>query len=257
MAKTNRRYGLSADDPVPDAQPDPDISLDLPNSFSSAARPSFDLLETMRLERGIYWLLERHLERLAAAARFFDVPVSLPAVRDALAAHRDLFPDEPRRVRLLIRLGGAIHIESVPLPELPAAPRLVVLAHSPITRSDPFLRYKTTYRVIYEQQRRQHPDVFDVLLWNRQGELTEFTIGNLVIEEAGACWTPPSSSGLLPGTFRAELLAQQAICERPLTSADLARADRIWLINSVQGWLPVQLAGDLGQAQHGETCGDR
>jgi para-aminobenzoate synthetase/4-amino-4-deoxychorismate lyase len=256
MANRKQRQRL-LDDPasVSDGRPCPTVSSDLPVTLTSASRPSFELLETIRLDQGIYWLLERHLERLAAGARFFGVPLSLPEVRAVLSAHRDQFPHQPRRVRLLIATTGTIHVESVPLPEVPAAPRLVVLAHSPITRSDPFLRYKTTYRVVYQQQRRQHPAVFDVLLWNEQGELTEFTIGNLVVEQAGVCWTPPCTSGLLPGTFRAELLAQQAIHERPLTHSDLAAADRIWLINSVQGWLPVELAGDL--APHGETAGDR
>ena len=38
------------------------------------------------------------------------------------------------------------------------------------------------------------------------------------------------------GTLRARLLAAGEIAERTLTPADLARAERIWLINSVRGW---------------------
>jgi para-aminobenzoate synthetase/4-amino-4-deoxychorismate lyase len=44
---------------------------------------------------------------------------------------------------------------------------------------------------------------------------------------------------LLPGTFRAELLAQGAICERVLRREDAARAERAWCINSVREWVPV------------------
>ena len=49
-------------------------------------------------------------------------------------------------------------------------------------------------------------------------------------------------SGLLPGTLRAELLARGVLLERSLYVADLNLATGIWLINSVRGWLPMQLA---------------
>ena len=41
--------------------------------------------------------------------------------------------------------------------------------------------------------RNQYTDVFDVLMWNEEGELTEFSIGNLVVELNGEKWTPPLS----------------------------------------------------------------
>jgi para-aminobenzoate synthetase/4-amino-4-deoxychorismate lyase len=84
-----------------------------------------------------------------------------------------------------------------------------------------------------------------VLLWNQDEQVTEFTIGNLVAEIAGQLFTPPLDCGLLPGTLRAELLAQGTIHERIITRAELASATRLWLINSVRGWLPVRLRDPL------------
>ncbi|HEY0737112.1 MAG TPA: aminodeoxychorismate synthase component I [Herpetosiphonaceae bacterium] len=205
----------------------------------SEPAPSFALLETLRLHQGTYTLLDRHLDRLAESARYFDIPLALPAARAALDEHRDQWPQDSRRVRLLVAQNGAITVESAPLAQQPSEQLPIALAVTPISRHDRWLFHKTTCRAIYEQRRRQQPDVFDVLLWNEEGELTEFTIGNLVLELDGVCWTPPRESGLLGGTFRAELLDRGIIHERVLTRADLMQAERIWLINSVREWVAV------------------
>jgi len=90
--------------------------------------------------------------------------------------------------------------------------------------------------------------VFDTLLWNEQGHLTEFTRGNLVVELDGRCLTPPRADGLLPGVLRAELLARGELVEASITAADLARATGLWFINSLRGRLPVRLAAVGGDA---------
>ena len=75
----------------------------------------------------------------------------------------------------------------------------------------------------------------------KDGELTEFTNGNVVLEIDGVLWTPPISSGLLAGTFRESLIKEGTIHERKLTIADIGRSTNIWFINSVRKWLQVQL----------------
>jgi para-aminobenzoate synthetase/4-amino-4-deoxychorismate lyase len=119
----------------------------------------------------------------------------------------------------------------------------VALATSPVKRANRFLHHKTTHRTAYERHRAEHPDAFDVLLWNEDGELTEFTIGNLVAELDGGRWTPPRDSGLLAGVFRNELLRTGEVRERVLRREDLARVTQMWLVNSVREWVAVTLAG--------------
>jgi para-aminobenzoate synthetase/4-amino-4-deoxychorismate lyase len=80
-----------------------------------------------------------------------------------------------------------------------------------------------------------------VLLWNRRGEATESTIGNIVVEIDGRRWTPPVSSGLLAGTFRGELLDAGIVAERVLARADVEGAPRLWLVNSVREWVEAVL----------------
>lgn len=208
--------------------------------------PRFELLETLRLEDSRYHLLDEHLERLRASASYFDVPVSVSDAREKLSEHARLHPRETRRVRLLVSLEGEARVESEPLKLSPEV-RRVALARTPVSRDERFLYHKTTRREVYESRRAEvAADVFDALLWNEAGELTEFTTGNLVVELDGRLWTPPVKSGLLAGLFRAELLARGEVCERVLTRDDLMRASRCWLVNSVRGWVEVIFAEGTG-----------
>jgi para-aminobenzoate synthetase/4-amino-4-deoxychorismate lyase len=117
----------------------------------------------------------------------------------------------------------------------------VGLAASPVDARNPLLFNKTTRRDVYEAARAMRPDLDDVILWNVRGELTEGTVGNLVLELDGRRVTPPIGCGLLPGVFRADLLAHGAIEERVLTADLLTRATRAWLVNSLRGWIEVDL----------------
>lgn len=204
-----------------------------------AAPPDFKLLETLRWENGAYVLLDRHLDRLLASADYFGFAVSRDTAQGALLAHGQERGKGAWRVRLHLPRNGAPQIESAPLVPLPPGPLPVALAKMPVSHADPFLCHKTTRREVYEACRQDFPDSFDVLLWNEEGELTEFTIGNLIIEQEGRLWTPPRACGLLNGAQRAELLAQGHLHERVLRREDLESASRVWLINSVRGCVPV------------------
>ena len=212
----------------------------------TADLPAFDLIETLRLEGGRYARLERHLDRMERSASYFGVasPASLRAAAgSALGAHAGRTPrDAVERVRLAITLDGTASVTSAPVPRANGAPPRVAIASSPVKRSNRFLFHKTTHRAIYERHQREHPDAFDVLLWNEDGELTEFTIGNVVVEIEGRRWTPPRACGLLAGVFRNELLERGEVAERVLRREDLVRATRMWLINSLREWVEVSLS---------------
>ncbi|HET7145194.1 MAG TPA: aminotransferase class IV, partial [Anaerolineales bacterium] len=81
----------------------------------------------------------------------------------------------------------------------------------------------------------------DILLYNESGELTEFTIGNLVVEMGGKLVTPPISCGLLAGTFRAHLLESGKITERVIHMEELKDCKNMFLVNSVRKWVSVEL----------------
>ncbi|EIA18843.1 para-aminobenzoate synthase component I / 4- amino-4-deoxychorismate lyase, putative, partial [Listeria fleischmannii subsp. coloradonensis] len=84
--------------------------------------------------------------------------------------------------------------------------------------------------------------VQETLLFNEKGELTEFISGNLILELDGCFVTPKLECGLLPGVFRRELLESHDVTESILTPQDLNAATRIFLINSVRGFVNIKIA---------------
>ncbi len=196
---------------------------------------SFSLLETIlwRPESG-YFLLEKHLARMADSAEYFGFELS----REKLEAHLNGLAGgftSPKRVRILIDRSGTITSESKDF-HLHEKPFKVRLAESPMDSQNVFLFHKTTKRDMYPT-----PTFDDVLLYNEKNELTEFTIGNLVVEMNGQFFTPPVSCGLLPGAFRAHLLETGQVRERIILKEELKNCTKIFLVNSVRQWVEVEM----------------
>ena len=102
--------------------------------------------------------------------------------------------------------------------------------------ADPTLFHKTTRRARYDAALAARPDRDDVILCNTLGEVTESCRANLVVRLDGRLLTPAANCGLLPGTYRARLLARGVVAEARLTPADLQRAEAVWLVNALRLW---------------------
>ena len=207
--------------------------------FVKRASKSFELLETLRLEEGGFALLDRHLARMENSARHFRFAFEHSRALITLDRLKREYPRGVWRVRLLLDCGGHLRAEAIVLGETPANANFR-LADLPISSADEFLLHKTTRRETYERHAPTGQAEFDTLLWNERGELTEFTRANLVIEIDGVLWTPPVSCGLLNGTLRDELVAWGVLQERVLVRADIARAENIWWLNGLRGWVAIQ-----------------
>lgn len=204
--------------------------------FPREATADFRLLESLRWTPAEgYFLLARHLQRLADSAEYFNILLDRPQIERLLVDYAETMT-APSKVRLLLDRAGQAEISSLPLstgarPE----PIRVGLARIPVSSDDARLYHKTTRREPYDAARASRPDCDDVILWNERGELTESSAANLVLEIGGQWYTPPVAAGLLAGTCRAQLLEAGEIEERVLTADDLSRATRLRLINSVRG----------------------
>jgi len=126
-----------------------------------------------------------------------------------------------------------------------------------VRRSDELLGHKTLWRSVYDQARGRvlgpTSNVFDVVMYNEQGEITETSIANIAVECTAGKWrTPPLSCGLLPGVLRAELLETNVVEEGVVTVSEIIGAAyanrRIMCFNSVRGCYLVRLVneGQLG-----------
>lgn len=186
-----------------------------------------------------YFLLERHLERLAASAAHFGFAYDRAEVTRRLAEFAEGLPRLARKVRFELSADGSLFVEDVELKQSNAV--RVALARAPVDSRDELLRHKTSRREVYHAALRARPEVGDVLLWNERGELTELCSSNLVLDFDGRRVTPHRDSGLLPGTFRAELLARGELREEVVPVKSLERATALFGINSARRWYPLEL----------------
>ena len=257
----------------------------------TSRREEFSLLETLLWtpESG-FWLLDEHLARLQKSAEYFDIPLAIDAVTAVLeeagsrgrgAGSREPnpvppAPCSPLKIRLLVDRDGRISCEAAPLDEgqgagstergertllltpcsplpAPCVPVRLELAAHPVDAADVFLYHKTTQRQVYEAAQAGCVEGDDVLLYNAQGEVTETCRANIAVRCGPELWTPPVSCGLLPGTYRARLLAEGKLRERIIPLDVLERCDELFSLNSVRG---LQRASFVGPRRPGGVAAE-
>jgi para-aminobenzoate synthetase/4-amino-4-deoxychorismate lyase len=198
----------------------------------------FSIFETLLWtpEEG-YFLLERHMARMMDSADYFQYQFMKEKMLQCLEQVIENAAT-PQRVKLLLNSQGEFSGE---VKDFQPNNKVfqVCLAKDPVNSNDRFLLHKTTKRDVYEQAAISGYD--DVLLFNENGELTEFTIGNLVVKMDGELFTPPIECGLLAGTFRAELIASGEVKERVIPASDLRKCEAMFLVNSLRKWVRVEM----------------
>jgi branched-chain amino acid aminotransferase len=94
-------------------------------------------------------------------------------------------------------------------------------------------------------ERAQERGLDEVVLLNERGEVAECTSANIFASIGGQVWTPPVSSGCLPGITREVLLGEIhvpgiQIAEKRLMPADLDAADEVFITSTTRNLLPVK-----------------
>lgn len=210
-------------------------------AFVERASMPFDLLETLALEEGRLRHVADHLARLQQAAAHFSIPWNAGAVHQCLQALADGHPQGLWRVRLLLGAAGQPRAEAFALQPTPQPVRLQLAGGPLMEAHSEFVRFKTTRRAHYAAFAPTETGVFDTVLWNAAGEITESTFGNIAMLLDGRWVTPPLSCGLLPGVGRAVALRDGRVCEAVVRLQDLPRVQGWAFINSLRGWLQARL----------------
>lgn len=179
--------------------------------FPDGSDNDFGLIETLLWSRKDgFFLLNAHLDQLAQSASVFNFNYEVERVNLALSTAVAREPGEYLRVQLVLSKSGTIETSvNVIEPIVPATCWRVLLARERFSSSNPLLRHKTTRRSIYEEPLAQAISQYDadeVLFLNERDELCEGARCNLFIPHDDRFLTPPISSGLLPGTLRANFL---------------------------------------------------
>jgi branched-chain amino acid aminotransferase len=93
---------------------------------------------------------------------------------------------------------------------------------------------------------RAHEEGLDeVVLLNERGEVSECTSANIFVAQGDKVYTPPLSSGCLPGVTLAVLIEEirpasgLRVSEKTLVPADLESADEVFITSTTRELLPV------------------
>ena len=185
-----------------------------------------------------YRHIGRHLRRLSKAVKNEK---TMSSVIEHLAAYQPTH--NPARIRLIVDLDGHVTLTDTLFTPLASPLRLALSKHA-LTPQRQQTHHKVSQRDFYDGERnrlKQSHQIDEVIFVNEKGNLCEGSYTTLFIEKDGKLYTPTLSAGLLPGVFRAHMLAQKKVVETVLTRNDLKTADKLYVGNSLRGLMPAKL----------------
>jgi len=218
------------------------------------------VFSTLRVADGVLFALERHWARIIRDAASFHVavPADSETVRRRLLHLVQANGAQNSTLRLVIvRNGGGMWAD--PEPKRPSdvialtadskdwgdGVRLAVQKNARHAAS-PFagtkiLSWSMNLTWLESAQSRGFEEV---ILLNEREEVSECTSANIFAAKGHRVWTPPLSSGCLPGITRELLLGEIhvpgiQIEEKTLTIKDLLEADEVFITSTTRDLLPV------------------
>lgn len=209
--------------------------------FLDRASQPFELLETLALEGGQLHHAAEHLQRLAAAAAHFGYVWDAEKAQHGLHELAKAHPQGRWRVRLLQGAQGQARAQAFAMDPSPPLVRLQLADRPMMEAHGEFVRFKTTRRAHYDAFTPTESGVFDIVLWNAEGEITECTRGNVAMLIDGRWLTPPLACGLLPGVGRALALREGRLTEAVVRLQDLPRVQGWVFLNSLRGWIAARM----------------
>ena len=209
--------------------------------FLERASMPFDLLETLALKDGQLRHAAGHLKRLASAAAHFGYAWNAVQVESYLHELAQAHAQGLWRVRLLLDAQGRPRAQAFAMDASPDQVRLQLAERPLLDAHGEFVRFKTTRRAHYDAFTPTAPGVFDTVLWNAEGEITECTRGNVAMLLYGRWVTPPLACGLLPGIGRALALREGRVIEAVVRVDDVPRVRGWAFLNSLRGWIGAEM----------------
>ncbi len=230
--------------------------------FLTGLNDKFQLIESMRFspQREAPDHLELHLARVEQSARLFGFSWDLARVLDAIRAAPRSVSGGSHKLRLVLHQDGRVSVALALLRESAQPPPTlpwVTISPQRVHSTSIFQYHKTTMRAHYDRafETAVASGAYEVVFLNERGEIAEASRHNVFLQIEGEWLTPPVSAGILQGVQRQLILRDPArkARETTLTPVDLARADRIFLTNSVRGIVEVQLAPADRERLHQEA----
>ncbi|MCO7514872.1 aminodeoxychorismate lyase [Pseudomonas guariconensis] len=220
------------------------------------------LFETIAVRGGRPSLLTQHLDRLALGCQRLAIELDLALVRDEVVRYASLLGDGV--AKLILTRGDSLRgyapavgamprriLQGSPLPAYPRehaehGVRLFAcqtrLAEQPLLAG---LKHLNRLEQVLARGEWQDGEHAEGLMRDMRGRLIEGVYSNLFLVHDGVLLTADLSRCGVAGVMRAALLEQATalgipVQVRDLELAELARADEVFLCNSVYGVWPVR-----------------
>jgi branched-chain amino acid aminotransferase len=233
------------------------------------------IYETIRVYDGVIFRLNEHLQRLFRSASLIGLTIPLGIDPLKVAIYKTLIANKLRNayIRLTVSRGrGAIGLD----PDLCTEPTIVIIVQE--LKEYPKTFYENGITLIIAETRRnlkgaidprikslnflnnilakieaKKKGVYEALLLNVYGKLTEGTISNIFFYKDGIIYTPSVDCGILDGITRGLIidLAKREdlkIKEGKFKREDLYAAEEVFITNTTMEVMPVAKVDDQGYA---------
>jgi branched-chain amino acid aminotransferase len=231
------------------------------------------VFSTMRVYDGVIFAWERHLARMQADARKMRVPFPPDSDRLEQTVHRLIEVNQAWNATLrvvVVRNHGGMFEGPGPMSECDVmaftrdvnawgdSVKLGVIPNGRQAASEfAGTKYLSWSENLTRYERAHEQGLDEVVLLNERGEVCECTSANIFAVQGNQVWTPPLSSGCLPGVTRAILLEEikipgLSVTEKTLLPADLAGAEEVFITSTTRELLPVVSIEGL-QIRQGRT----
>lgn len=233
------------------------------------------VFETLLVKNGVPQFWEAHLARLtkACSAFSFSMPYDDASLRDGvkalLGAHNQSAQQAARQILRLTVTGGAGGRGLVP--PSPSAGTWLMQLSDAAPQPNYFRLHESDITVLAGGASSEHKtnayldnilarcaalenNADEAVMFNQYGRLAGTAAGNLFVQIGKQLITPPVSEGALPGILRGALLqmghaAGLNITEGLIGRDLLAKADALYLSNSVQGVVAAGFEAEASAAQ--------
>ncbi len=223
------------------------------------------IFTTLKVIDGVLFAFERHWARMSRDARLLHVPMPEDAgqVRSSLLqlVEANGVRDATMRVAIVRNTGGMWEAPGLErrfdlialtsdLKHWGRSVKLRYVSHARHAASQ-FAGVKVlswAFNLTWLESAQR--DGFDeVILLNERGEVAECTSANVFAAAGDQIWTPPLSSGCLPGITREILLSEcrvpgYTLSERTLFPSDLEQAEEVFITSTTRDLLHVEQIGD-------------
>jgi len=200
------------------------------------------IFETLKSIDGKIWALSHHLDRAykSGAILGFALPIRSDVevgMQKLLEATKEI---EHGRIRITF-LSNGDWVATHKVLELSSNELSVVDYQYPKNENSILAGIKTlSYGENAHALRVAHSaGADDVIFKNLAGNVAESAVANVLWESDGKFFTPPLSSGCLPGITRGFLIGYFGVAERDITPADLQNCRASYLLSSAKGIRPI------------------